>query len=43
MNNYILNLMELCKEPLQKANEIGYNGPLVRQCVELLSLIFQNK
>jgi hypothetical protein len=43
MNNYILNLMALCKEPLQKANQIGYDGPLVRQCFELLSLILQNK
>lgn len=43
MNNYILTLMKLCKEPLEKANIIGYNGPLVRQCSELLLLIFQKR
>jgi hypothetical protein len=43
MNNYISSLMELCKEPLEKANIIGYNGPLVRQCSELLLLIFQKR
>jgi hypothetical protein len=43
MNNYILTLMEICKEPLEKANQIGYDGPLVRQCSELLLLIFQKR